>query len=166
MSKVDLTLAMIILVGAYSGYRDGFRVEIFSNIAIFLGVVLGFKLMGYVMVMLEQEFYIDEYALPYISFGAVFFVVLFFVNLVARIIVEKYPEPLLGLADPYVGGLLGLFRTAFMISLILWVLESLKIHFPPDWTTESWLWQKVAHFAPDTLRGVGNVIPFFADLIG
>jgi hypothetical protein len=52
-----------------------------------------------------------------------------------------------------------------MMSLILWILDSLKVHFPPDWTEDSWLWQKVAHFAPDTLRAVGGIIPFFADLI-
>jgi len=165
LSKVDVTLSIIILVGAYSGFRDGFRVELFSLLAIFLGVLMGFKLMGIAMVMLEQEFFIDEFALPYIAFGAVFFLVLFLVNLVAKILVEKYPEPLLGLADPYAAGILGLFRTAFMMSLILWILDSLKVHFPPDWTEDSWLWQKVAHFAPDTLRAVGSVIPFFADLI-
>jgi membrane protein required for colicin V production len=165
LSKVDLTLAIVILVGAYSGYRDGFRVEIFSNIAVLLGVLFGFKLMGYTMVALEEEFYIDEFALPYIAFGAVFAVVVLCVNLIAKIIIDRYPEPLLGLADPYVGTVLALFRTTFMISLILWILDSLKIHFPEDWTADSWLWQKVAFFAPGTIRGIGNVVPFFSDLI-
>jgi membrane protein required for colicin V production len=165
LSKVDLTLSIIILVGAYSGFRDGFRVELFSLIAIFLGVLFGFKLMGTVMVLLEEEFFIDEFALPYLAFGGVFFIVVFLVNLVAKIIVDKYPNPMLGLADPYAGGVLALFRTTFMMSLVLWILDSLKINFPPDWTEDSWLWQKVAHFAPETFRAVGNVIPFFADLL-
>jgi membrane protein required for colicin V production len=165
LSKVDVTLSIIILVGAYSGFRDGFRVELFSLVAIFLGVLLGFKLMGTVMVLLEEEFFIDEFALPYLAFGGVFFTIVFFVNLVAKIIVDKYPNPLLGLADPYAASVLALFRTTFMMSLVLWILDSLKINFPADWTEDSWLWQKVAHFAPDTFRAVGNVIPFFADLL-
>jgi membrane protein required for colicin V production len=165
LSKVDITLSIIILVGAYSGFRDGFRVEIFSLVAILLGVLFGFKLMGYTMIVLEEEFFIDEFALPYIAFGCVFFFVLLLVNLVAKILMDKFPEPLLGLADPYAAGLVGLLRTSFMISLVLWILESLKIHFPPDWTTDSWLWQKVAKFAPDTLDDIGNLIPFFDDLI-
>jgi membrane protein required for colicin V production len=165
LSKVDITLSIIILVGAYSGFRDGFRVELFSIIAIFLGVLLGFKLMGTVMVLLEEEFFIDEFALPYLAFGGTFFVVIFLVNLIAKIIVDKYPNPLLGLADPYAAGILGLFRTAFMMSLVLWILDSLKITFPEDWTQDSWLYTKVAHFAPDTLRAVGGAIPFFDDLM-
>jgi uncharacterized membrane protein required for colicin V production len=53
LSKVDLTLSIIILVGAYSGFRDGFRAELFSLLTIFLGVLFGFKLMGMAMVYLE-----------------------------------------------------------------------------------------------------------------
>jgi membrane protein required for colicin V production len=165
LSKVDIILCIVILVGAYSGFRDGFRVELFSIVAVFLGVLLGFKLMGTVMVLLEQEFYIDENALPYIAFGGIFFLVVFLVNLVAKIIIEKFPQPLLGLADPYAASVIALFRTAFMLSLVLWILDSLKIHFPPEWTENSWLLPKVAHFAPDTLHSVGSAIPFFADLI-
>jgi len=165
LSKVDITLAIIILVGAYSGFRDGFRVEIFSLVAIFLGVLLGFKLMGVTMVYLEEEFFIDEFALPYIAFGAVFFLIVFCVNLVARIIMDKHPEPLLGIADPYAGALCGLLRTTFMLSLVLWILESLKLEFPQEWIGESWVWQMVAHFAPDTFRAIGSVIPFFADVV-
>ena len=165
MSKVDLTLSIIILVGAYTGFRDGFRVELFSFIAVFLGVLLGFKLMGTVMVMLEEEHYIDKFALPYLAFGGVFFAVVLLVNLLAKFLIDRYPEPLLGMADPYVGGVIGLFRTAFMMSLVLLILEALKIQFPEEWTEDSWLWQKVAHFAPSTLRGLGGAIPFFSDIL-
>ena len=165
MSKVDITLSIIIFVGAYTGYRDGFRVELFSFIAVFLGVLIGFKLMGTVMLLLEEEHYIDKFALPYLAFGGVFFIVVLLVNLLAKFLVDRYPEPLLGMADPYVGGVIGLFRTAFMMSLVLLILEALKIHFPEEWTENSWLWQKVAHFAPDILRAIGGTIPFFSDLL-
>jgi membrane protein required for colicin V production len=165
LSKVDIILAIIILVGAYSGFRDGFRVELFSLVAVFLGVLLGFKLMGVTMVYLEEEFFIDEYALPYIAFSGVFFLVLFLVNLVARALIKKYPEPILGLVDSFAGAIFGFLRTTFMLSLVLWILHSLKLEFPPEWIGESWVFPMVADFAPDTLKGVGNVIPWFSDVI-
>jgi membrane protein required for colicin V production len=165
LSKVDITLAIIILVGAYSGFRDGFRVEIFSVVAIFLGVLFGFKLMGATMVYLEEEFFIDEFALPYIAFGAVFFLIVFCVNLVAKIIMDKFPDGLLGMVDPYAGAILGLIRTTFMLSLVLWILDSLKIHFPEEWIGESWVFPMVSNFAPDTFKGIGNLIPFFSDIV-
>jgi membrane protein required for colicin V production len=164
LSKVDLTLSIIILVGAYSGFRDGFRAELFSLLAIFLGVLFGFKFMGLAMVYLEEKFYIDSFALPYIAFGAVFFIILFLVNLVARLLVEKFEDPLLGQADPYLAGLFGLIRTTFMISILLWIFDSLKIEFPSEWTTNSWVWPMVTDFAPDTIEGIGKIIPFFRDI--
>jgi membrane protein required for colicin V production len=165
LSKVDLTLSIIILVGAYSGFRDGFRAELFSLLTIFLGVLFGFKLMGMAMVYLEEQFYIDSFALPYIAFGAVFFIILFFVNLIARLLVEKFEEPMLGVADPYAAGFLGLIRTSFMISILLWMFDSLKLEFPANWTTNSWLWPLVTDLAPDTIRGIGHIIPFFDDIL-
>ncbi len=165
MSKIDITLAIIILVGAYSGFRDGSRVEIFSLIAVFLGVLFGFKFMGSTMVYLEEEFFIDEFALPYIAFGAVFFLVVLLVNLAAKFLIEKYPDALLGMADPYVGAIFGLFRTVFMVSLVLWILESLQLHFPEDWIGDSWVLPMVANFAPDTFEAIGRIIPFFSDIV-
>lgn len=165
MSKVDITLAIIILVGAYSGFRDGSRVEIFSLVAVFLGVLLGFKLMGATMVYLEEEFFIDEFALPYIAFGAVFFLIVFCVNLVGKIILDRYPNALLGMADPYAGAIFGLLRTIFMLSLVLWILDSLKLHFPEEWIGDSWVFPMVANFAPDTFDAIGRVIPFFSDIV-
>jgi membrane protein required for colicin V production len=117
------------------------------------------------MISLEKEFFIDEKALPYIAFAAVFFIIVFTVNLVGRILINKYPEPMIGLADPYVGGLLALVRTTFMLSLVLWILDSLQLDMPTDWTDNSWVWPVVANFAPDTLRTVGKVIPFLSDVI-
>lgn len=164
MSKVDLTLSIIILVGAYSGFRDGFRAELFSLLIIFFGVLLGFKLMDLAMHSLEQKFYIDAFALPYISFGALFFLLLFCVNLIARLLVEKYDYPLLGHPDPYAAAFLGLIRTAFMISVMLWIFNSLKLDFPPEWTSNSWIWPMVSNFAPDVIRAIGNLIPFFSGI--
>ena len=165
MSKVDITLAIIVLVGAYSGFRDGFRVELFSLVGVFFGVLFGFKLMGITMVYLEEEFFIDEFALPYISFGAVFFLVVFCVNLLARIILDKYPNPILGMADPYAGAIFGFIRTSFMLSLVLWILQSLKLEFPPEWIGDSWVLPLIANLAPNTFEAIGNIIPFFSDIV-
>jgi hypothetical protein len=51
-----------------------------------------------------------------------------------------------------------------MISILLWIFDSLKIEFPVEWTTNSWVWPMVTDFAPDTIDGIGNIIPFFKDI--
>jgi membrane protein required for colicin V production len=81
------------------------------------------------------------------------------------LLVEKFEEPMLGVADPYAAGFLGLIRTSFMISILLWMFDSLKLEFPANWTTNSWLWPLVTDLAPDTIRGIGHIIPFFDDIL-
>jgi membrane protein required for colicin V production len=161
MSKVDLTLSIIILVGAYSGFKDGFLVEVFSILAILLGILFGFKLMGWAMISLERNFHVDAKALPYIAFAAVFFLIVFVVNLLTRYLDRKVDHTFLGRVDQAVGGLLGLFRTAFMLSVFLWIFHSMKFELPEHWTEDSWVLPMVAELAPDIVHGLGKIIPFF-----
>jgi len=164
MSKVDLTLSIIILVGAYNGFRDGFLLEVFSIVAIFIGILFGFKLMGWAMVSLERNFDIDAKALPYIAFATVFFVIVFTVNILTRYLNYKVDHSYLGKVDQVAGGILGLFRTAFMLSVFLWIFHSMKFELPENWTEGSWVLPMIAELAPNVVHGMGKIIPFFRDV--
>ena len=54
MSGIDIALCIFILIGAYHGYKAGFLLELFSLVAVVLGVLGGFKLMGWAMVLLGR----------------------------------------------------------------------------------------------------------------
>src|SRR5690606_29744547 len=111
-----------------------------------------------------ENFHIDTFALPYISYGAVFFMLLFFANLIARWLIDKYQLPVLGVSDPYIAAFLALIRTTFMISILLWIFHSLKLNFPAEWTDNSWILPIVSTIASDTINGIGKWIPFFSDI--
>ncbi|HEY3404093.1 MAG TPA: CvpA family protein [Ohtaekwangia sp.] len=164
MSKADITLAIIILAGAYQGVKDGFILELISIAAMLIGLLAGFKLMGWVMMDLEERFHIDAKVLPYISFATVFFIIVFSVNLLTKYISPKVNHEYLGKVDSAVGGVLGFFRSAFMLSIFLWIFHSMKLYLPDSWTADSWILPMVAEFAPDVTHGVGAIIPVFRDL--
>jgi membrane protein required for colicin V production len=164
LSKVDITLALIICVGAYGGFKEGFLMEIFSFLAIVLGVLGGFKLMGWAMTFLEKEFHVDSKALPYIAFGAVFFAIIFFVNLLSKLFRPKLEKPVLGIVDQSVGAVLGFLKTAFMLSILLWIFNSMKFYFPEGWTEDSWLLPLITDLAPGTTHWLATFIPFFEGL--
>ena len=67
-------------MGAWSGYREGFLMEVISLVGIILGIFLGFKLMGEGMLLLEEKFNADRSTLPYISFGIIFMIVVILVR--------------------------------------------------------------------------------------
>ena len=161
MSSIDIALAIIVLIGAYGGYRDGFLMTLFSLLAIILGVLGGFKLMGKAMFFLADKFNIDATVLPYISFFVVFILIVIIVTLVGRLIRSSIDGNFLGQVDQILGSLLGVIKIIFMTSVLLWILDSMKVDLPERWTENSWLYPKVALFAPKLTAYIGRFVPVF-----
>lgn len=164
MSKADITITIFILAGAYQGVKDGFILELISIASILIGLLAGFKLMGWIMMDLEEKFHIDAKVLPYIAFATVFFIIVFSVNLLAKYISPKVNHEYLGKVDSGVGAILGFFRSAFMLSIFLWIFHSMKLYLPVSWSQDSWILPMVAEFAPNVTHGIGVLIPVFRDI--
>lgn len=164
MSYIDIGLILFMIFGAFSGYKEGFLMELISLAAILLGILGGFKLMGSAMVLLDQKFNIDESVLPYIAFGLVFILVVILVTLLGRAIKASIDKTFLGRVDQSAGALLGFFKTAFMLSVLLWILHSLQFSFPEKWTQGAWLYPKVSSLAPSVTHWISEYIPVFEDV--
>lgn len=164
MSKIDIALVVFLAIGAISGYRKGFLTELFSLLGIFLGVLAGFKLMGQAMIMLSEHYAIDEKFSPYVAFGVVFLIVVIVVSLIGKLLKSSLDKTIFGSADQVMGSLLGVARTAFMLSVLFWIADSLKIEFPEKWTTDSWLYPFTANIAPTVTSWVSEVFPYFSNL--
>lgn len=164
MSKVDIILAVIFLLGAYSGYKDGFLMSLFSILAIILGVLGGFKLMGIAMIYLQNNFHADKSTLPYISFFVVFIIIVVTVMLVGRILKSSLDKTLLGTMDKSLGACIGIFKMVFIVSIIIWLADSLMLAPPDAWISDSWIYPLTAKVAPATSAWVGSFIPFFKEI--
>lgn len=164
MSKVDIVLLIMAVFGAWGGYREGFLMELISLIGIVLGIFLGFKLMGEVMLLLDDKFNIDQSTLPYISFIVIFLVVVLLVRLLGKLLKNSLDKSFLGTVDQALGAGLGMFRTLFMISVILWILDSLKLSPRQEWVEGSWLYPFTARLAPAMADWAGQFLPFFREI--
>ncbi len=164
MSYIDIALIVLLIFGAYNGYKEGFLMGLFSVLAVLLGILGGFKLMGNAMVLLDQQFNIDETVLPYIAFAVVFILVVVVVNLIGKSIRASLDEDFLGKADQSAGALLGIFKTAFMLSVGLWIIQSLKVNLPDKWTENAWLYPKLSVLAPSVAQWVSEYLPLFDDV--
>lgn len=164
MSYIDIALIVFMIFGAYSGYKEGFLMELISLLAILLGILGGFKLMGSAMLVLDQKFNIDEAVLPYIAFAVVFILVVVLVTLLGRSIKASMDKSFLGRVDQSAGAFLGFFKTAFMLSVVLWILHSLQVIFPDKWTAGAWLYPKVSTLAPSITDWISEYIPAFEDV--
>jgi membrane protein required for colicin V production len=166
LSKVDIILIIILIVGAFAGYKKGFLSELFTLLGIILGVLAGFKLMGAAMLMLDEHYDINENVLPYAAFGVVFLIVVIGVTLLGRVFKSSLEKTVLGSVDKLFGGLLGILKTAFMLSVMIWVLTSLNVYAPSSYTEDAWLYPTVARFAPAVTSWIGEIFPVFSDLFG
>ena len=152
------------LIGAWSGYKEGFLMELISLVAIFVGVLIGFKLMGLGMLFLEERFNADKRTLPYISFGVIFIIVVILVRFLGSWVKHYIDKSFLGTVDQAMGALLGGFRTMFMLSIALWIVDSLRISLRSEWTEDSWLYPFVATLAPRTVDWIGGFLPVFKEI--
>ncbi len=163
MNGVDIVLIILILVGCFAGYRDGFLMGVFSFLAIVLGILGAFKLMGLAIVFLASEFDIDQQYLPYIAFAAVFLVIVIAVRLVGNVIKLSIDKTFLGRLDQFAGAILGLFKTVFVLSVLFWIIDSLQIDLPEAWTADSVILPHIVNFAPMLTSWISELFPFFRD---
>ncbi|MEJ0031268.1 MAG: CvpA family protein [Bacteroidota bacterium] len=80
MSKADIFILAVVLIGAWKGYKDGFLMGLVTMLALVLGVFIAFKLTGEGMIFLQDEFNADKHALPYITFFVIFVIVVVLVT--------------------------------------------------------------------------------------
>jgi membrane protein required for colicin V production len=164
LSGADIALCAMILLGAYGGYKEGFLMTLFSFLAIILGVLGGFKLMGWAMLFLADEFNVDQKVLPYIAFGVVFIAIVIIVKLLGNMLKLSIDKSFLGRVDQVAGSILGFFKTAFLLSVALWIVDSLNFNLPENWTEDSWILPKVAVFAPAVTSWISEIFPVFRDV--
>ncbi|MBP9926192.1 MAG: CvpA family protein [Cyclobacteriaceae bacterium] len=163
MSKFDIAVAIVLLMGAILGYKRGFLLELFFLIALILGVFIGFKLMSWGVEFLAQKFNADTAVLPYISFALIFIIVVVVVNFIGGRIKNSIDKTFLGKMDSAAGAVLGLLKYAFSISILLWLVDSFKISLPESWVGDSKIYPLVAQVAPTIASFFGDFLPFFKE---
>ncbi len=164
MNTVDIVLIAFVLVGAFSGYRKGFLMELVTLIGLILGILGGFKLMGHAMLLLEDQFNINEKVLPYLAFAVVFVIIIIVVSLIGKMIQSSLDKTFFGSADKIAGAILGVLKMAFMVSVVIWILDALQITYLDSMGEESWLYALTASIAPQVTSWIAEVIPAFRDI--
>ena len=138
--------------------------ELFSLTGILLGILGGFKLLGWAMVFLGDQFNVDQDVLPYVAFAVVFVVIIVAVKLLGNLIKLSIDKTFLGKVDQLAGLILGIVKTIFVLSVLIWLADSLHLNIPKRWTDDSWLFPKVAGFAPKLTNWVSEFFPIFKDV--
>jgi membrane protein required for colicin V production len=162
--KIDIIILIILALGAYEGYKKGLLMTIVGLIAFVFAIMLGVYFMEPVSKMLAER--LDEltFAFPVIAFFIVFIITLLIVNIAGWILKKMMNMILLGSVDSIAGAILGIVKSAFFISLFMWLSLGFDLKMPREWRSKSEFLQYIEPLAPSVIWVLEPLIPKIKDL--
>lgn len=165
MSAFDIFLALPLAYGIFQGFRKGLLQEIVALIALFLGFILGLKLLT-TAIPVVREFIGNAWGLlPFLSFLAVFVLVILGVRMLGLVLKKAVDFTPLGMFDNLLGAILGGLKWCFAISLLLYVSGMAGLGVSGETARESVIYPFVLKSTPLALEVLGFVMPFLKVLL-
>lgn len=124
MNILDIIFLVPILFMAYKGFQKGFVIELATLIALVLGIYFAVYFSYYAANFLNDNFDVGDKYLNIIAFILTFLGVVIAVFFVGKIIEKFINIILLGFINKLAGGVFGILKSVFLISVILWILSS------------------------------------------
>ena len=164
MKTLDIVLCIPLLFGLYRGFKKGFIVEFFTIISLFIAVIGAFQLLQSGIDFLTARMDSYDAFIPYLAFILLFVGILLLVNLVGRILKKVIDMTLFGSLDQLLGGIVGILKWAFAVSIILWLSAVAGIEFPENITESTFIYPFLVNFAPGAIKALSPLLPFAGEL--
>lgn len=165
MSIIDIIIIVPFAVGAISGFRKGFIVEVATLLALILAVIGGFHFLHWGIALLQDQFNLSGNFVPLLSFILIFIGIVLIVNLVGKVLKKLVDMVFLGALDKIAGALLGGLKFVFFLSLLIWAFTVFGIELPEPSREESLLYPYIVAIAPSTVEMFGFIIPATSNLL-
>ena len=104
-------------------------------------------------------------ALPIISFIVLFVVILLILSLLGKVLKGLLHKTIFKEFDKVLGAALGLFKFAFIMSNVLWIIEKSESVFGKNIVTQSVLFPLVKPIAQYVYTGISWVFPFVKEIL-
>ncbi|MCK4661872.1 MAG: CvpA family protein [Bacteroidales bacterium] len=151
MNFIDIIIIIPLLWSAYKGFSKGLIITVASLAALILGIFGAIKFSDFTSQYLIENFDFNPDYLPIISFALTFVLIVIGVHLIARLLDKLVKAVALGFLNRISGLIFGIIKTAFIISIILVVLngfdKNLKF-ISPETKENSILYKPLSSFAP------------------
>ena len=165
MKILDIILIILLLIGAYSGYKKGLIIEIIGLVALILAIIGGLKLVQWGGEFLRNTFDIDSIWLPVITFILIFLIILLIVYSIGSMLKHAVHLTLLGSVDRLAGSVLGIIKWAFGLSVIIWFFSNIGFVFPEEMSANTFVYPQIYDFAPMVFGYLSSLFPFIGEVI-
>lgn len=147
----DLVVAVLLAWSAYKGFSKGLISSAASLIALLIGVWGAIKFSNITAGYLTDIINVDEKMLSIIAFAVTFVLIVIGVHFIAKAIEGLAKAVALGFVNNIFGAAFGVFKVAFIISIVLVVINAANknIEFlSPEFKEESILYKPLSSLAP------------------
>ncbi len=151
LNYFDIVIAIFLLWSAYRGVTKGFLIMAASLAALVLGVWGAIRFSDLTAAFLVEQFAWTTKYLSLIAFAITFIGIVLLVHFLARALNKLVKAVALGIVDRIAGLLFGVLKTAFIISIVLVLINSInrRVPFIPEEHKEnSLLFEPLSKLAP------------------
>ncbi|EAS20740.1 hypothetical protein BBFL7_01630 [Flavobacteria bacterium BBFL7] len=151
MNWLDIVICVVLLIGLWKGYLNGFFVELTSLLALIAAIYGSIYFSNYAGDWLRKQFEWEETYITIASFIITFVVIIFVISYVGKLITKLMKTAKLGFLNKLAGGAFGLIKMAFLASVILMFVKTASGEFNllGDKTTDdSLVYEHIEPLAP------------------
>lgn len=130
MSGIDIVLLVLILLGLWRGFKNGFFVEVASIIALVAGVFGAIHFSYYAASLLKDHTNWEENTINITAFIITFIIIVMAIALAGKALTKLANFAFLGLINKILGALFGALKVALILSVILIIFEKLNKQIP------------------------------------
>ncbi|WP_213520907.1 CvpA family protein [Nonlabens sp.] len=124
MNWLDIIICIVLLIGLYKGYLNGFFVELTSLIALIAAIYGSIYFSNFAGDWLREQVKWDDVYSTVASFIVTFLVIIFVITYVGKLITKVIKTVNLSFINKIAGAAFGLIKMGFLASVILMFINS------------------------------------------
>lgn len=124
MNFIDVLIIVPLIYAGYKGFKHGFVIEVFTLLALFVGLYAGIHFSDFLAAFLKKSFGWDSEYLPIISFTLIFLAVGAMVFFAGKTIEQLIRVVNLTPLNKFFGVFFGVMKMLYIVSVVLVIAES------------------------------------------
>ncbi len=158
---LDILLFGLLAFAAYTGWRKGLVVELLNTVGLLVGVVAGFMLHDVVAGLLGAG-KAPSWAVKIFAFAVTAVVVWRLWAWLAKAASSAFRLTALGMADQFLGAVLGLVKASLLVSAVFWLAGLLHLKTLRSAAQESYLAADVVQIGNAEFYLLSQAAPLFS----
>lgn len=168
MNFLDIVILVPLVYAAYKGFKHGFIIELFTLLAILVGIYVGIHFSDGVASWLKKSFGWDSVYLPVIAFTITFLGVGAMIYFGGKVLEKMIKVVNLSPLNKAAGVVFALIKAIYIVSVLLVMIESYdeKGNFFPEQTKEkSLLYNPVKNVSQKTIPALAESTIFMKNAL-